>query len=131
LFRSDMDFVVGNVGLNNQIKASPERPASIWYADFDDNGSVDPILNYYIMGRSYPYPTRDELVGQLPAFRKRFNDYASYSRASLDDLLTSEEKESAAKDRKSTRLNSSHVKISYAVFCLKKKKKNNKLNGNK
>src|SRR5690606_41646913 len=28
----------------------------------------------------------------------------------------------AASDRKSTRLNSSHVKISYAVFCLKKKK---------
>src|SRR5690606_39715368 len=28
-----------------------------------------------------------------------------------------------ALDRKSTRLNSSHVKISYAVFCLKKKKK--------
>src|SRR5690349_2638813 len=30
-------------------------------------------------------------------------------------------------DRKSTRLNSSHVEISYAVFCLKKKKKNNKM----
>src|SRR5256885_8371159 len=30
------------------------------------------------------------------------------------------------KDRKSTRLNSSHLVISYAVFCLKKKKKNNK-----
>src|SRR5690606_40777842 len=29
-------------------------------------------------------------------------------------------------DRKSTRLNSSHVKISYAVFCLKKKKKHKK-----
>src|SRR5690606_41258547 len=29
-------------------------------------------------------------------------------------------------DRKSTRLNSSHVKISYAVFCLKKKKKKEK-----
>src|SRR5215475_15112912 len=29
----------------------------------------------------------------------------------------------ATPDRKSTRLNSSHVKISYAVFCLKKKKK--------
>src|SRR5436309_4824925 len=32
-------------------------------------------------------------------------------------------------DRKSTRLNSSHVKISYAVFCLKKKKKINKIHG--
>src|SRR5436309_8224051 len=33
-----------------------------------------------------------------------------------------------AADRKSTRLNSSHVKISYAVFCLKKKKKQVKNN---
>src|SRR5215510_16027052 len=32
----------------------------------------------------------------------------------------------ASRDRKSTRLNSSHVAISYAVFCLKKKKKTNK-----
>src|SRR5690554_7365217 len=32
--------------------------------------------------------------------------------------------ESFEVDRKSTRLNSSHVRISYAVFCLKKKKKN-------
>src|SRR2546427_11684882 len=31
----------------------------------------------------------------------------------------------APQDRKSTRLNSSHSQISYAVFCLKKKKKNN------
>src|SRR5207249_5627610 len=35
---------------------------------------------------------------------------------------------SAQLDRKSTRLNSSHVSISYAVFCLKKKKKKKKIN---
>jgi hypothetical protein len=93
----DQDFVAGNVGLNNQIKASPERPATIWYSDFDYNGSVDPILTYYIMGSTYPYPTRDELVGQLPGFRKRFNDYASYSRAELNGLLTPEERESASR----------------------------------
>src|SRR5690242_20813584 len=34
----------------------------------------------------------------------------------------SREKQRAASDRKSTRLNSSHMSISYAVFCLKKKK---------
>src|SRR3712207_8926683 len=33
----------------------------------------------------------------------------------------------AARDRKSTRLNSSHANISYAVFCLKKKKHTSKL----
>src|SRR5690606_37111990 len=35
---------------------------------------------------------------------------------------TSSESENSGRDRKSTRLNSSHVKISYAVFCLKKKR---------
>src|SRR2546429_6671373 len=35
--------------------------------------------------------------------------------------------EEAPRDRKSTRLNSSHGYISYAVFCLKKKKQNNHL----
>src|SRR5438477_1884577 len=34
----------------------------------------------------------------------------------------------ASPDRKSTRLNSSHMSISYAVFCLKKKKKKKKSN---
>src|SRR5260221_9748632 len=34
---------------------------------------------------------------------------------------------SSARDRKSTRLNSSHTVISYAVFCLKKKKKKRKI----
>src|SRR5436305_7919750 len=45
------------------------------------------------------------------------------SRTSLY-AATSEKHEAAAyaADRKSTRLNSSHVRISYAVFCLKKKK---------
>src|SRR5439155_9911648 len=40
-----------------------------------------------------------------------------------DELLDRFELTDAAEDRKSTRLNSSHVAISYAVFCLKKKKR--------
>src|SRR5471032_172128 len=44
--------------------------------------------------------------------------------AGIKDVLTPEENLSwlSALDRKSTRLNSSHITISYAVFCLKKKK---------
>src|SRR5690554_7689575 len=41
--------------------------------------------------------------------------------------LLDRELESTEQDRKSTRLNSSHVRISYAVFCLKKKKKKKKI----
>src|SRR2546427_1602627 len=41
--------------------------------------------------------------------------------------LASKQDLDSNQDRKSTRLNSSHSQISYAVFCLKKKKKSNKL----
>src|SRR5256885_8294662 len=44
----------------------------------------------------------------------------------LDDALavfSRREREKAPEDRKSTRLNSSHLVISYAVFCLKKKRR--------
>src|SRR2546430_7744088 len=44
----------------------------------------------------------------------------SLGRAGYDVLV--------ARDRKSTRLNSSHSQISYAVFCLKKKKKQHQAN---
>ncbi len=47
------------------------------------------------MGKSFPYPSRDELVEQLPGFKKRFKDYASYSGADLDKVLTVEERENA------------------------------------
>src|SRR2546430_3444640 len=42
--------------------------------------------------------------------------------ASLGDRLNAAGDERENRDRKSTRLNSSHSQISYAVFCLKKKK---------
>src|SRR5690606_40979217 len=47
----------------------------------------------------------------------------SSARQSGQSSRTNEPPSYAPPDRKSTRLNSSHVKISYAVFCLKKKKK--------
>src|SRR5436305_9638270 len=53
----------------------------------------------------------------LPIFGEDF-DLAAVDAAGGVDLVRGHDE-----DRKSTRLNSSHVRISYAVFCLKKKKK--------
>src|SRR5947209_9675563 len=43
------------------------------------------------------------------------------------DIVAALHENEDAKDRKSTRLNSSHANISYAVFCLKKKKNKTKI----
>jgi enediyne biosynthesis protein E4 len=89
------DLVVGNLGLNAQCRASDRQPAELVYKDFDDNGSVDPMLCFYIQGKSYPYVTRDELLDQISVMRSRFPDYASYADATLKDIFTAEELQGA------------------------------------
>jgi hypothetical protein len=88
-----MDLVVGNLGLNSQCKATPEQPVELFYKDFDQNGRIDPILCTYIQGKSYPYVTRDEMIGQMPIMGKRYPDYKTYSEATLKDIFGASELE--------------------------------------
>jgi hypothetical protein len=86
-----LDLIIGNMGLNTQFIVSDLEPAEIYFKDFDNNGSVDPLFCYYIQGKSYPYVTRDELLEQLGVFRKRFPTYKSYADAALPDLFNEKE----------------------------------------
>src|SRR2546427_4034458 len=68
---------------------------------------------------------RDVLEGLLPeALEDEVVAHALGRRRAHDDLPALRRPGEARGDRKSTRLNSRHSQISYAVFCLKKKKKN-------
>ncbi len=87
----DLDLVIGNMGLNTQFHASPQEPVSLYYKDFDGNGSVDPIFCYYINGKSYPAISRDDLTDQLPGLKKKFLEYKDYSDATINDLFTPEQ----------------------------------------
>ncbi len=85
------DLVIGNLGLNTQCKASEKEPAELFYKDFDDNGSVDPIFCFYMQGKTYPYITRDELLDQMSTMRPRFTDYKSYADATMNTIFSEEE----------------------------------------
>src|SRR5256885_12467606 len=78
------------------------------------------LFPYTTLFRSRPpaQPSLDEL------FLKEVRDaYFDYDKADLRSDARAALSKTADLDRKSTRLNSSHLVISYAVFCLKKKKK--------
>jgi hypothetical protein len=92
----DIDFIAGNCGTNNQFKASLEEPITIVANDFDDNGTVDPIVSYYIKGKSYPMASRDELLDAIVPLRKKFVKYRDYANAELSHIF-SKEKIAAAK----------------------------------
>src|SRR5690606_39590174 len=56
-------------------------------------------------------------------YRQKIFNYLDELKGKAFDAQKRKHETTLRQDRKSTRLNSSHVKISYAVFCLKKKKK--------
>jgi len=91
-----LDLIIGNMGLNTQFNVSDQSPAEIYFKDFDNNGSVDPLFCYYIQGKSYPYIMRDELLEQLGVFRKRFPTYQSYADAAISDLFKKKEELNSA-----------------------------------
>src|SRR5256885_8456165 len=76
-------------------------------------------------------PPRSTLFPYTTLFRSRVSAHAPpppTRRGARDSCRASARVPASARpgrDRKSTRLNSSHLVISYAVFCLKKKKKTN------
>ena len=87
----DTDLVVGNYGLNNQFNVSVENPATLIYKDFNSDGQVDPFFCYYINGKSYPYASRDEALGQVSFLKPRFPDYTSYANATMETIFTEAE----------------------------------------
>src|SRR5258707_4428720 len=68
--------------------------------------------------RAYPLPAASSTAGVAGAARYGLGCFQAALRCWWHSVL-----HSLRIDRKSTRLNSSHANISYAVFCLKKKKK--------
>ncbi len=83
----DEDLILGNLGTNTQIKASENEPASLIYYDFDQNGTTDFFMNYYIQGKSYPCYSRDEVTEQMPMLKKKFPNYLTFSEATMEDFF--------------------------------------------
>src|SRR2546430_5470113 len=69
-------------------------------------------------------PPRSTLFPYTTLFRSQWNtELAGLAQDTDHVTATLKSPDGSKRDRKSTRLNSSHSQISYAVFCLKKKKK--------
>lgn len=91
----DKDLVIGNLGLNAQFHASEQQPISMYYKDFDGNGSIDPLFCYFVQGVSYPAASRDDLTDQLPLLKKKFIKYSTYSTATINEMFSKEELQDA------------------------------------
>ena len=92
----DTDVILGNLGFNARIRASAEKPLSMYLGDFDSNGGSDHIMVYFNGDKSYPFASRDQLVKQIPSLKKKFVHYSNYRDVKLEDIITPLQKGNSA-----------------------------------
>lgn len=88
-----MDYIVGNLGLNNIFNASDSLPVYITANDYDNNGTYDAFPSYFIKDKNgvkkeFPFFSRDDMLKQVISLGKKFPDYKSFAGATMQDILT-------------------------------------------
>ena len=91
----DLDFVAGNFGDNTYFKCSTEDPIRIYGKDFDNNGSIDPLISCMWVDslgdkHEYPYHPYMDMGKQVVSMRKKFANYGEYGEASMAKILEDE-----------------------------------------
>lgn len=104
----DIDFIAGNEGNNTFYRASAQEPVTMFAKDFNNDGTFDPLMGYFIKGTSYPSVPRDALNQQVIQFRRKFPHYIDYAKVTFDELLSPEEKKDAHRAQ-ATWLQSSYI----------------------
>ncbi len=109
----DMDYIVGNLGLNSNYYGTPEKPLTIVAKDIDNNGTTDPMVFSYMKGpdgnfHQYPIASRNDLFNQVTTMRQMFPTYKSYGYATMQDIW-SEGDLSDALVLKATDMNTSYI----------------------
>lgn len=93
----DVDFVIGNHGLNSRFRASVDKPVTIYVNDFDRNGTVEQIICTYNGNKSYPLVLRHDLMTQIPSLKKKYLKYDDFKDQTITDIFTHEELANAVK----------------------------------
>ena len=88
----DMDFVAGNMGLNNKYHVTASHPFGLYAKDFDGNGKTDPVSAYYIKNdqgeyESFPAMDLNQLAQQMPAVKKKYLLHADFSGVTMKKFL--------------------------------------------
>ncbi|MXV51843.1 RNA-binding protein [Pedobacter sp. HMF7647] len=88
-----MDYIIGNTGLNTLYQVSDQYPAYITANDFDNRGYFDAFPSLYLPDQNgtkkeFPANVRDDAVKQMISLRKKFTNYKSYALTTMPEMFT-------------------------------------------
>lgn len=87
----DMDYIAGNMGLNNKYHANTERPVMLYAKDLDKNGVTDLVPAYYIKNMTgdyklFPGIDRTQLADEVPSVKKKYLLHKEFSTIKMEKL---------------------------------------------
>jgi hypothetical protein len=91
----DVDFLLGNWGLNSKFRASEKFPMKMYYNDFDKNGTSETVVAIEKSGHYYPLDGFDVLASQIPALKKKFTSYESFAGKTIEEIFTDDQLENS------------------------------------
>ena len=94
----DLDFVLGNLGLNSRMIASANGPAHLYGNDFDRNGSYEQIITCYRPGpdgqpRECVMVQKPDLQKRIPSIKTKYIKHVDYAKAGFEDIFSAQQRE--------------------------------------
>ena len=86
----DSDVILGNQGENTRHQPSKEFPMYLYVSDFDNNGTLDPLIAYQSKKGIFPIHSRDELIKQIPSLKKKFVKHEDFAGKTISQILGAE-----------------------------------------
>ncbi|WNJ19685.1 CRTAC1 family protein [Pontibacter sp. G13] len=95
----DLDFVLGNWGLNTKLKASDDRRLSMYVKDFDQNKKTDIILNWYppLDEQAWPWTGKMDMTAQIPAIKRKAVKFEDYAHLTYETMFDETQRQGAIK----------------------------------
>jgi hypothetical protein len=94
----DIDFIVGNLGLNSHLVATQDQPAHLYGNDFDRNGTYEQVMTCFRPGvtgekRECVVVQKADLQKRIPSIKTKYIKYTDYAKATFEDIFSAQQRQ--------------------------------------
>ena len=83
----DIDYVIGNAGINMKYVPENDKPIKIYYGMFDKDDQPDFMLSYYYKDKEFPVHLLNDLGRKYKVFKKKFKSFNKFGSTPVQKLF--------------------------------------------
>lgn len=91
----DIDYIVGNLGLNSFYRGSEKYPVQIYAGDFDNNNGFDAVPTLFLkptssdtVRKEFTAHQREDILSEINSFRKKYYNYNVFAKSPVTEMFS-------------------------------------------